>query len=61
MGYIYNRYNDRTVLYRQITKDLQIPKVSEYIRINRELYVKLFLEGPLYQFYNGSDIDKIVS
>ena len=44
-GITFERYDDHTVLRRQITYDLHIPKVRECIIINLELLVKLFFTG----------------
>ena len=52
--YIFKTYDDHIVLRRQIANELHIPKVSECIRIDHKLHVKLFFAGssvPLTQWF----------
>ena len=54
-GHTFKRYDDHIAWRRHIIiNELQIPKLSEYIRIDHQLYMKFFFTGsavPLLQWF----------
>lgn len=58
-GYTYNRYENYVIYYKLELNDLSIPEVTEVIRIDVEMHVKLFFKNsplplPLW-FRHGRD------
>ena len=44
-GYACQRYDDHAVYFKLKTNDLSIPQVTECIRVDNNLHVKLFYKG----------------
>ena len=59
LGYTFQRYDDHVVFYRLQTNDLNVPEVTDCVRVDRDLHVKLFYKSsplPLPQWFrNGRD------
>ena len=58
LGYTFQRYDDHVVFYRLQTNDLNVPEVTDCVRVDRDLHVKLFYKSsPLLPqwFCHGRD------
>ena len=54
-GHTFKRYDDHIAWRRHIIiNEFQIPKLSEYIRIDHQLYMKFFLHGYICQLTKTS-------
>ena len=45
LGYTFQRYDDHVVFYRLQTNDLNVPEVTDCVRVDRDLHVKLFYKS----------------
>ena len=45
LGYTFQKYDDHVVFYLLETKVLNVPEVTECVRVDRDLHVKLFYKG----------------
>ena len=56
-GYTFQKYDDHVVFYHFEINVLNVPKVTDCVRVNQDLHVKLFYKGsPLPQrFRHGRD------
>ena len=41
-GYTFQKYNDHVVFYRLETNVLNVPEVTDRVRVDRDIHVKLF-------------------
>ena len=59
LGYTFQRYDHHVVFYHLQTNDLYVPEVTDCVRVDRNLHVKLFYKSsplPLPQWFrHGRD------
>ena len=59
LGYTFQRYDDHVAFYRLQTNDLNVPEVTDCVRVDRDLHIKLFYKSsplPLPQWFrHGKD------
>ena len=59
LGYTFQKYDDHVVFYHLETNVLNVPEVTDCVRVDRDLHVKLFYKGsplPLPQWFrHGRD------
>ena len=63
-GFTYSKYDDHVVFYKTVRNELSIPQVTDCIRIDSDLHVKLFYKGspiPLPEWFRKSSDCKFAS
>ena len=53
LGYTFQKYDDHVVFYCLETYVLNVPEVTDCVRIDRDLHVKLFYKGLPFLYHSG--------
>ena len=54
LGYSFKQHDDHVIFYKLVDNEMSVPEVTECIRVDKELHVKLFYKGlplPLPQWF----------
>ena len=53
LGYTIQKYDDHVVFYCLETNVLNVPEVTDCVRVDRDLHVKLFYKGSPFLYHSG--------